>query len=364
MRTINKISIILLVTLLCVISALSIFELMYRHQTIDTFNAELKYYNQPSVLDNSLQKDTVLILGDSFTAGSSNYPAIMQDWQNKYRIVNSAIPGTGILEALLIAPRRFKQFNPDIFIYQVYVGNDLYNIHYPVNWDTITPVRNIYWSIAQSFRSIWYLNYKNGQIAYALKEADTLDLPTENAKKLDLSCEFFEQLQLEHEPFSPDKYTLRDKIILKAEPWILENQIMIRRNRKKDYDLFLVKLKELLSYCEMPKCRAYVLVIPHAVQVNQHYIQDMQQLGAKFSNPNEILSDEYPFIKNLRVFIHANGLKNIQILNPIKDLRRSEAAGKSVYHQNDSHLNPYGQGIIAKFTLDKIGVDKHCQSIQ
>jgi hypothetical protein len=98
--------------------------------------------------------------------------------------------------------------------------------------------------------------------------------------------------------------------------------------------------------------------------VNPRYIQDMQQLGAKFSNPNEILSDEYAFIKNLRAFVHANGLENSQVLNPIKDLRRKEAAGKPVYHQNDSHLNLYGQSTIAKFTLDEIGVDEHCQSTQ
>ena len=44
--------------------------------------------------------------------------------------------------------------------YQVYVGNDLFDIRYPTNWHTISPARNIYWFLANHLRVVGYLNYR------------------------------------------------------------------------------------------------------------------------------------------------------------------------------------------------------------
>ena len=131
----------LLLALMVLVSlglALLVLEWLYRLQLVDTYRPELHTFNPPQVLAPNA-KPTLLVMGDSFTASRTSYAGILQDTLQEWRVINAAVSGTGVLQALYMAPQRFAQFHPSIFLYQVYVGNDLFDIRYPTNWRTISP---------------------------------------------------------------------------------------------------------------------------------------------------------------------------------------------------------------------------------
>ena len=148
----RKISFVFASILFCLLFSLLTFEFIYRSQIIDTYTPELKAYNYDKILNDENNMKSILIMGDSFTAGKNNYPYYMQNSFQDWRIINSGVSGTGVIQTLIIAPKRLKRFKPSIFIYQIYVGNDLFDITYPVNWKTISFFRNTYWSLSNYFR--------------------------------------------------------------------------------------------------------------------------------------------------------------------------------------------------------------------
>lgn len=152
--------------------ALLAFEILYRIQVVDTYAPELRAYDPGSDLRNDDGRPTILLMGDSFTAGTESFPAILRRDLPGARIINAGIPGTGIIETAIVAAERFRRFRPAVFVYQIYVGNDLFNITYPVNWHKLSVTRNLYWMLAQRFRSISYLNYRLGQFNYRMHVAD------------------------------------------------------------------------------------------------------------------------------------------------------------------------------------------------
>ncbi len=334
----KKTSFIFVYVIFCLIFSLFAFEFIYRWQIIDTYVPELKAYNIDDNLKDKENTKTILIMGDSFTAGAHNYPDHMQKKLQDWRIINSAISGTGVIQASITAPKRFKRFKPSIFIYQVYVGNDLFDITYPVNWETISFLRNTYWTLSNYFRSISFLNYRLGQIG--MKR----EIKNEREHK---------QIYMnELENFSVKKYDERERVYIKAEPFILENQIIVNGKRKKDFDVFIRKLKELISYCKPGVCKSYILVIPHACQVDEHYLENMRSLGFIFGDNKQILNNDYPFIVQIRQeFKHDS---NVRVLTPIQILKDHENDGKLMYFQNDGHLNPQGQRVIAGYIISQI----------
>ena len=48
---------------------------------------------------------------------------------------------------------------------------------------------------------------------------------------------------------------------------------------------------------------------------------------------------------------------NVQILNPIQVLKNNEKENKRMYYQNECHLNPNGQRVIAEYILREINLD-------
>lgn len=315
--------------------AIVVLEVVYRFQIIDTYKPELRTYNSETVLVDN-ENTTILAMGDSFTAGNSSYPVALRKRLKGYRVINSGISGTGINEALIIAPRRFDDFNPSIFIYQIYVGNDLINIRYPVNWDTLSLQRNIYWNLIQYTRSLAYLNYR---LAH--------NIGAEHDPKIQNNA---------NEPgFSVEKYTKRDRLYLRADPAILEHQIAVNDAYKSEYAYFLEKLSALLANCRPASCRAYVIVVPHASQVHSRYLEHQKHLGAYFSNPDKIAETEYPFIRGVKESLAGN--RNVTVLNPLSHLRHRENEGIDMYYQNDSHLKPAGQQALGDFLLDRIQLE-------
>ncbi len=322
----------------CVAVAGLLFEGLYRVQLVDSYRPELRAFNAPADLVTSPGKRTILIMGDSFTAGTTSYAAILRASLPGYRVINSGITATGVLEASAIARRRFDQFAPSVFVYQIFVGNDLFNITYPINWSRVSFVRNVYWSLAQHFRSIGYLNYRAAQDLAYLKEragwtGPGSGQPGGNDAPGIPDCE-------SGGPFSVEQYNETERIYFRAEPMLLENQILVRESRSKEYRVLLRELKDLLAHCDPATCDAFVLVVPHACQVDARYLENMKQLRAVFTEEGEIARDDYPFIEGIRRDLDAGGLRNVRLLNPIETLRRSDARGEHVYYERSAPLRP------------------------
>jgi len=64
------------------------------------------------------------------------------------------VGGTGIFQTLMIAPGRLRRFHPSVLVYQIYVGNDLFDVRYPVSWRRLSIARNVYWTAANHLRSL------------------------------------------------------------------------------------------------------------------------------------------------------------------------------------------------------------------
>ena len=326
----------------CTAAALGLFEIIYRWQWIDTYKPELKAFNDARSLSGEDHRPGILILGDSFTAGRDSYPALLQSELPEYRVINAGLTATGILEARFVAPGRFRRFTPEVFIYQIYVGNDLFNLRYDLHWGEASALRNLYWMTAQRLRGLGFLNYRAGQTMARWRAGD-------GAPPL--------APVIESGPFDPARYNRHERGYLEADPWFLEDQILLQGARKDDFQVLLGKLGELLALCREPACRSYLLVIPHACQVDHRYLENMMTLGGQFRLAQRVSDPEYPFLRGIRTLLTEQGLGQDRLLDPLPVLRASEEAGDPVYYLHDPHLNSRGQQILAEMIRSRIAAD-------
>ncbi len=327
--------------LLTLLVPVLVLEGLYRWQVIDTYSPELRALNPPEYFSEDGRK-TILVMGDSFTAGPGNYVGILQQAFPRVRIINGGVSGTGVIQAELIARQRFHTFHPSIFIYQIYVGNDLFDISYPVNWNELSFPRNLYWLIANQLRSIGYVNYRLGQIVQSL-HGETRQRPGSESRT--------DSPAPTTDSFSVENYEGRVKVYVKADPSLIEDSILLNVPRRTDYVTFLNTLKRLLAYCKPELCQAFLLVIPHVSQVDERYISYMRQLGATFTEPDRIGAPEYPFLTGIQntfdTWPHVHALNPLPIL---KEINRKTP----VYFSTDEHLNPVGQKTIAEFLTHQL----------
>jgi hypothetical protein len=267
-------------------------------------------------------------MGDSFTAGNSSYPNILRNMLPNYRIINSGIPGSGIIQASIIAKRRIEEFKPNIFIYQIYVGNDLLDISYPLNWKRLSFMRNMYWFASNHIRIISFLNYRLGQLSVSNNESYQ---------------EYTHKQYEENEIFSIDRFTKREIIYNIADDKLVENSILLKGSRIDDFKLLFSKLEKLFKFLPAYS-KKFIVLIPHASQVNVEYLNRTIETKAKFSDLDKIFEEEYPFAKKLTVLF-----PEINVLNPLPLFKNAEANGVRVYYANDGHLNTNGQKILADF---------------
>jgi len=341
----RKLCLLALLVLLNLGLPLLVLEWVYRTQMVDTYRPELQAFNPAQVMtDNG--RPTLLLLGDSFTAGRTSYAGLLQDTLQEWRVINAAVSGTGVLQALYMAQNRFAQFHPAIFLYQVYVGNDLFDIRYPTNWRTLSPVRNIYWLLANHLRVLGYLNYRLQHISatssVSLRQALSARVAAAAVPVTGNS-----------EAFAVEHYDARVKTYVRAEPTLVEDSILVQNHRQRDYAVFLERLEKLLASCKQEVCRAYILVIPHVCQVDEAYLTHLRQLGAHFTTPAALRLAEYPFLVGIRERFAS--WSHVQVLNPLPMLR-AERAKQTVYYANDEHLNPRGQQALAAFLVQQLNL--------
>lgn len=306
---------------LCVTVALATLETVYRLHLVPLYEPELRAFNPPPTLSGTDERPTLLALGDSFTASTFSYPAILRERLPEWRVVNGGISGTGIVEAGIVAPAYIERFQPDVLLYQVYAGNDLWNFRRSAAPGA--PVRSLYWQAANYLPSLSFLNYRLAQ-----RRADRGERP---------------ETPTTDEPFAPDRYTRNERTLLAFEPNLVEAHVRLTGKRGQDAPAWAEHIERLMELCEPPACRPLVVVIPHKAQVTARYRRHLKALGAAFSGiPLADSTGQYPLADYLGERLSA------PVLNVLPALQDREAAGTSTYFVNDLHLSVTGQQVVAE----------------
>ncbi|MFZ6010480.1 MAG: hypothetical protein ACOYXT_09040 [Bacteroidota bacterium] len=308
------------------LAVLFLLEVIYRYQWVDFFRTELRVLNKPEVLRQADGRKTILIGGDSFTAFMPGYAQhLLEHNIPDHRVINSAVTGTSIVEASFIMPKRIKAFHPDIFIYQIYAGNDLMDIRHEKNMNEISWVRNLYWWLSERIHVLWYVNYKAGQWKARLS-------PTEVPSGRD--------------QFNVTLYSRREKLWAMADPFLISNSVLLKNKRAQDLEILLQKLDEVIGQLKSGS-QVYILVIPNKAQVNENYYDQLKAIGYQFDGGFSTDVDSYPFIEKIQSYFFNRS--QVTVINPLPALREHDMPGHRLYFANDEHLNEKGHVVLASF---------------
>ena len=306
-------------------------EVSYRCQIVDFYRGSLTGLNPD--LESSDQSDSsILIIGDSFSADPSSYVSVLRKRLPNHRIINASVPGTSLRQHRLILRKRLRQFQPDLLIYQVYLGNDLFEWRHMSGKSGVSWIRRCYWWLSDR---IWVTGFINSRLPH-VRQALFNDLPTGIDPKLS-------------ETFSPGSYSQRSKLMFAAEPDYLENTILCQPPRDQDSKRYIQALNRLIGRSD-EKFKVLVLFIPHCIQLGPPYLNRMERIGAKVKYPERLVQHEYPFIQEAKRQLTG---PSIEIVNPLPVLRQSDQIGP-VYYNNDPHLNSFGHDILGNMLMDFI----------
>lgn len=296
-----------------------VVEFAYRLQWIDFYKAELKALNPREALTSD--KPNILIIGDSFSADPQGYVEMMRDSLRNYDIINSSVPGTCILQHELMLNRRLKKFKPDIVLYQFYVGNDLFELHHPVNSARISWLRNVYWNASEKLLSLQYINFRLAGLRYSVyDDAGGSYKPKQS------------------DTFSVENYSKREKFNYTCEPDLIENTLFLRNGREKDLISFKLKFKRMVSGIPA-ETRKIFLIIPHQAMLSKYYQNRHQSLGAVFESDFESLNESgFPLYREMDSMCKELGFT---LISPLEDFRKYNDS-IPLYYENDPHLNTEG----------------------
>jgi hypothetical protein len=311
-------------------------EVFYRYQVIDFYGVELNAVNPKETLTDDDGKKTILVCGDSFTVQAQSWADQMRSSLPEYNIINSAITGTSIVETSYVAPGRIKTFNPDVFIYQVYVGNDLLGISHQLNWRDWSLLRNMYWWLSDKIHVLAYLNYKTGQWKWSLFSNENSQPASAEALK---------------DSFDINIYRQREKIYAQGDPSLISNSVLLKNGREQDMAYLLESLDEIISNLKL-KCQVYVLIIPHKAQLNEAYLKNMADVGFRFEDEFKTGNTNYPFSEALAKHYRDNS--SVKIIDPLHSLVLHDSGLQKMYLLNDEHLAVAGQTIVKDAVLKSL----------
>lgn len=312
-------------------TVLFLLELCYRQYWVDFYGAEFQARNTFPVQGNIQDSSTILVFGDSFSAAPGSFTDRFAATQG-VRVWNAAISGTCPREHSLFAKQRIAEFAPDAILYQLYVGNDLVELRHHPKTGSVSWVRRCYWWLSDR---IWVLHYLNKRLLY-VRQLFYKDLPTAYDSKYD-------------EAFDPSRYNGRTKLLFKAEPNYLEESILLTGPRRADF-VALAELVEEVFSTASSSCQKYLLVLPHCAQVDLQYHEQMVQLGADFSPEISVTATNYPLLQALDSTFAKQG---VTLLNPLPFLQQ-KTDSISLYYENDPHLSPYGQALLAEWLQEQL----------
>lgn len=308
---IAKIRAFLLKVVVILIITLMLLEFSYRYQLIDFYKTEWNYLNRN--VQESEGNTKILVFGDSFSSAKNNWVEQVQKMDSSSIYYNASFPGVATETYRLIAKNRIEEVNPDRVIVQLYTGNDLLDIHKPINWSELTFSRNLFWTFSNYFRFLNFFNFRMGQVSQdVVKNTDPK----------------------EEEQFSTEHYSARTQLYIKAIPNYPQSELNI--DSSSNFKNLVNHLKDIKKYVKNKEF--YVLIVPHCTEVGQQYIANYKELGAIFTTNN--LKQNYWEEKLLK--------EGFNVISPYDYFRNLEKTTNSIYFQNDPHLNDKGQYHLAK----------------
>lgn len=321
-KTIKKLLKNLLSLCLLFFLTISLFELVFRFYLIDFYKNTFIALNGQEIL--KTKKVDFLIFGDSFSALKNGYVDHLKSTFPNKTFINLSVPGIGIKQVNGYAENKIKTYNPDIIIYQVYVGNDLLDIKNLSNWSELSFSRNLYWQFSNYYLSLRYLNQSMSIFRQNL-----------SVKELNLDKQFSNEL-----------YNKRELMFFKADQQFLENTITLKADFKQRYNQWKNALNDFLENIPTDK-KVYIVFVPHCAQINEFYWDNMIKIGAHFSSQNEIINANYSFFENAKNDF--KNYKNVSFFNPINYLQEKDKENYRLYYQNDPHFNKNGQQELANY---------------
>lgn len=302
-------------TMIVGILSLFLLEITYRYQWVDFYRSEWNYHNQ--AIEKSEQR--ILVFGDSFSADPRAWVTMLRDSFPGRAIYNAALPGIGVETHHRIFSRRVAEVDPTHVIVQLYVGNDLYDIERPVNWAKQGFFRNLFWSLANDFSVLNFINYRLGQ-------AVPDDLEPGDAKLV--------------EEFSPERYSSRTRMYIRGDAQYPSSVIDPARGDARMSEL-CTRLRDMKASCPQ-NCRFTVLLVPHCTQVDPSAIDAYRQMGSKFGK--ELLGKN-PWKANF---------KGMKVIDPVEAFVHAVKSGKTLYYPNDPHLNTEGNRLLMQLVAAEL----------
>lgn len=308
-------------------STLLLLELCYRWYVVDFYGAQFQALNQKE-LEETGDRPSILVVGDSFSADQNSYVKGLRNQIGSHRIINAAIPGTCVRQHERYFAKRVRDFQPDLVIYQTYLGNDLLEYRHPTTGGNLSWQRKAYWWLADRFLVLGYINARLPALRHTFAPSQVIDYEGKARQS-----------------FDPSTYSERTKMLLKAEPSLLENSIRMQGLRQHDAEDLMTDIKKLLS--QLPEdVRVVVLVIPHCVQTGPTYVSRMKQLGANIEDEAGITAISYPFFEYLEKNLSD---QRTSLVNSLTWLQEENTV--PLYYPSDPHLNTAGQQILADSLL-------------
>lgn len=318
----------ILVTVCTIAVMLLLLEIAFRYQWFDFYGVELRALN--SSINRSPKGKKILVFGDSFSAANNGYVTMLSDSLAGVSVINSAVPGTSMREMSLIARKRIDKYAPDVLILQLYPGNDLTDISHPVNYDSVSILRNLYWQAVDNWCSLGWLNYKLAGVRQLIDHEQHFVVPQTS------------------DTFSINNYSSRVKLLIKADCSFIVNSALVAAGKYSTaFDKQLNCIKSIIAYYKSvkPDGRVVLLVVPHCSMVSPVYYHNYQLLGASLNDYSDSTS----------MFTHklAARLPELLLLDATKALVHRESAGGQTYYMNDEHLTTVGHKTVAD-TLVKV----------
>ena len=347
-----------------------LFQLFFDYQMVDFYKSFLHEYNTEKELTNNTDK-TILAMGDSFTAGNGSWPGYLKRNLPHYRVINSGVGGTEIPQTLASARKRFTEFKPDIFIYQIYIGNDLAYKN-PLNWKKLSLARNLWWILLNRFPVLQIIREKLVSLSLLsfLNYSPDLELTTITGNEKGISAKkdnteiggtsewlFMDKRGIDtSRVFSPEKYNSRIRLYLGIDPYMNDEQVTLTGFRGNlYYESYREKLRELLDFCMPGQCKAVLMVIPQKSQVTDQYYEQYLQIGQKIKNRQLYQNHNYPFYQQL---VSDFSSENVIFINFHPVIKQYEETFKeNLYFANDIHMNEKGQKLIYKTLIQFL--EKH-----